>query len=344
MNRKFLLIQLVLIIVMLVSSPNLSAQLKPLITSIAWSPDGSLIAIGRGLYTSDEHDYSIQLLDASTLAVINHLDFHKGAVSSLDWSPNGKFLLSSGGEGSEGLGIIWDITDKNIAMLSSPYSMPGRYADLWHPSGDLVANISEGNPAVNLWNPENGDTEQSFTLKDPLGSPRTIDWNSDGTRLVTGSTKGYIVIWNISTGEQISVVNLHSNEINSLDWSEDDQFIASGSSDDTIRILNASIGTSIMTLSGHTDDVTSVAWNSDSKRLASADLEGTVRVWDTSSGTQLDIFTSSGPVYALNWNPDGTKLAYGGEGSEMITVVEPSSSVASDIKSLILRLFIQLFN
>jgi WD40 repeat protein len=65
-------------------------------------------------------------------------------------------------------------------------------------------------------------------------------------------------------------------------------------------------------LVGHDDVVNKLVWSSDGTRIASASDDGSVRIWDAETGGLLEILTYNGPIYAMDWSPDGTKIAYGG--------------------------------
>ena len=76
------------------------------IQSIAWSPDGSVIAVGQGYYRCDfEHreNYTVKLIEALTGNVIDELSFHSCTVRSLDWNSDGTKLISTGGADADGL-------------------------------------------------------------------------------------------------------------------------------------------------------------------------------------------------------------------------------------------------
>ncbi len=62
----------------------------------------------------------------------------------------------------------------------------------------------------------------------------------------------------------------------------------------------------------HSDQVNDMAYSPDGTRLASASEDGTVKVWNAQTGALIETLTYPGPVYALDWSPDGEQIAYGG--------------------------------
>lgn len=100
-------------------------------TSIAISPDGTLLAAGN-------EDGSIFLWDPITHEELFHLH-HPGGVLSLAFSPDGS-LLASGGEW-DGTIRLWDITQGIQITVLQETSAP--IADLaFSPDGTLLVSAS----------------------------------------------------------------------------------------------------------------------------------------------------------------------------------------------------------
>jgi WD40 repeat protein len=70
------------------------------VKSVAFSPDGALLAAGL-------FDGSLELWDPSTDEVLNKLTGHTNAVSGLAFSPDGSTLASSSYDGTI---RIWGVT------------------------------------------------------------------------------------------------------------------------------------------------------------------------------------------------------------------------------------------
>ncbi len=298
------------------------------IRSVAWSPDGTQIAVGQGSYicnTDDPNEHEIQILDAISLQMTQELVFHTCTVTSLDWSSDGKRLVSTGGV--DGTAIVWDISSGKPISISQSFSMPGRYMDIWSPDDSEIAGIAAASSKIVIWNPENGETLNTF---EHTGSPYAIAWSPDGGELVTANGSGKVEIWSSSSGELISELEGHVDIVSSVVWSPDGQTIISGGWDNMIYIWDVQSGSVRHVLKGHSAIVEKLALSPDGSELASASDDATVRIWDINSGEEEQIFTYSGPVYTVTWNPDGSEIAFGGlpsdnESIQIVSLSDPQT-------------------
>jgi WD40 repeat protein len=91
-----------------------------------------------------------------------------------------------------------------------------------------------------------------------------ISPNGVHVAVVSGSS---IQIWDISTGEKVSTLNLKGNpntvQVRAVAYSPDGTRIVSGSLDRTVRVWDVAAGEEIMVLGGHTQWINTVAYSPD---------------------------------------------------------------------------------
>ena len=117
---------------------------------------------------------------------------------------------------------------------------------------------------------------------------RTVTYSPDGTRLVSGSTDKTIRIWNSETGDLLSILNGHSDSVNSVAYSFDGSRIVSGSEDKTILVWDAQSDRIVCgPITRHKGSVKSVCFSLDGKQVLSGSSDNTVRVWDAITGQPL---------------------------------------------------------
>ncbi len=291
----------------------ITAQEVPLryISSLKWSPDGEMIALSiatnqeEGCYQSPGF-YDIRIINPISGDNIAELE-NFCSVTSVDFSPDGTRLASSSRVGIIG---IWNLATYQREVASQIFTILENVE--WSPDNERVLAVRS--TTVDINNSSDLQFLTSSAMASQLQETDITDaaWSPDGASIVIGSTDGIIRFWDITNNSMVSAFDGHASVITSLVWNSSTNHIASADKNGTVLIWNPLNGTAIHLLQGHTDEVTKVVWRPDGQYLASASLDGTVRIWDAETGTQVGIVEHEGGVYALDWSPDGSQIAYGG--------------------------------
>jgi WD40 repeat protein len=287
------------------------------INSIAFSPDGNILASG-GL------ENTIILWDIKMREPIGEaLKGHKDSIRSLAFSPDGKILASGSNDGTI---ILWDVatrkplgpplighTDVIASIVFTPDGkmLASGSADstilLWRvktgyrvgkplrghtswigslaisPDGKMLASGSEDKTII-LWNIE---TRQPIgqPLKGHTSTVISLAFTPDSKRLASSSDDERIILWDVETGQPIGQpLNLNSGIIHSIAFSPDGKILAAGSNDRTVLLLNVETWQIMeQPLRGHTSFVSTLAFTPDGKTLASSGDDSTIILWDLSS-------------------------------------------------------------
>ena len=275
-----------------------------IVYSVAFSPDGNLIASG-----SD--DNNIMLWDVATGEEVRIFTGHTAPVTSVAFSPDGKALASGSWDNTVKL---WDVATgaevrtlkgNNIADTAHEYFSCIAFS----PDGTLVAAGSWDN-TVTLWEISTG--KEARTLRIHTAGVNSVAFSPDGKSLASGSEDSSVRLWNVATGAIARTFTGTNSSVTSVAFSPDGKFLASGLADNTVRLWNVATGAGTRTLTGHSDRVTSVAFSPDGRFLAAGSNDKTIRFWDVTMGAEVrNLEGHSGAVTSVAISSDGRLVASG---------------------------------
>jgi WD40 repeat protein/mono/diheme cytochrome c family protein len=163
-------------------------DLPPVVTALACSPDGKLLAV------SGYHEVLLHQADGSSLAA--RLVGLSERIESLAFSPDGKLLAAAGGSpGRFGEVQIWDVADRKL-RLSHTITYDTLYGVSWSPDGKLVAFGCADNTLRAI---------EASTAKQVLFQGAHSDWvlgsvfSREGTHLVSVSRDRSMKLTEVAT-------------------------------------------------------------------------------------------------------------------------------------------------
>ena len=198
--------------------------------SVAWSPDGRLLASGSA-------DFTVKVWDAATWRERATLRGHTESVRSVAWSPDGLRLASSAGDDTL---RVWDLaSQKSILTIPTEFGWMTRNV-VWNPEGTKLASCGTSGPSPNvgegltkIWDARTG--QELLRMKGPSGLVFAVAWSPDGKRLA--STGNYDVphirIWDADTGRLIREIEGVASgvAVSAVAWSPDGTRLAAVQTD-----------------------------------------------------------------------------------------------------------------
>lgn len=149
------------------------------------------------------------------------------------------------------------------------------------------------------------------------GKVNSVELIKDGQWVVAGSgvagLYGQATVWDIKSGEKLSVVEGHRDVLYAATVSPDNRFLATASYDRKIILWDLKTGQEVRTFEGHNGAVFDLVFSPDGKLLASASADSTIKLWHVATGVRLD--TLSQPLkeqYVVRFSPNGQLLVGGG--------------------------------
>jgi WD40 repeat protein len=277
------------------------APVKPQIGSLAWRPDGKMLALG----TFKE----VRLADASG-KVQATLPGHAEEVRALAFSRDGKLLAAAGGlPGRKGEIKIWDAEKRELLVTINGHT-DCIYAVAFSPDGKWLASSSY-DKLIKLWDAATG--KEVRTLKDHIDAIYDLAFTPDGKRLLSAAADRTVKVWDPATGERVYTLGEPADGLNTLALSPDGKHVAAAGNDKSIRVwtLGEKAGVLEHALIASEDAILRLAWSPDGKVLASASADRSLKLFRASDLAEIKTMPAQSDwVMCLQFSPDG-RLAAG---------------------------------
>lgn len=204
------------------------------ISSLAWSPDDSYLAIGIDS-TAGNRVYIYKLVGDQLLKVATPT-ISSGQCKQLAWSPDGKHLAIA-------LGLqnapIWkrnlDDSFTELGSISTVGAAVAAHSLAYSPDGKYIALGTNQTYGPYIF----GVLADTYSLVQTIAGPTLmasangLSWSLDGKHLLSSKTTApYIIVWRLSGGiftELASPIDgVIGATINSMVWSDDGIFLYAG--------------------------------------------------------------------------------------------------------------------
>jgi WD40 repeat protein/mono/diheme cytochrome c family protein len=293
----------------------------PVITSLRFSPDGSLLAV------SGFHEVVLHKADGSGIAA--RLVGLSERIESAVFSPDGKYLAVTGGSpGRFGEVQIWDMAAKTLT-LSLPVTYDTVYGASWSSDGALIAFGCADNTVRAI---------DAKTGKQVMYQGAHSDWaldtafSTDNSHVVSVSRDGSMKLTEVAT--QRFVDNITSitpgalkGGLMAVDRHPKKDELLIGGADGVAKIYQMYrtqarvIGDDFNRIARFNAQavpgrIFAVQYSPDASRVvigSSSDGRGEVRVLQEADGKLVSKFADQfGAIYAVAYSPDGKVVAVGG--------------------------------
>jgi WD40 repeat protein len=295
----------------LVAGKAATYQVAPLITAIAFSPDGAQLAI------SGYREVLLHHADGSGL--IARLLGVSDRVQSIVFSPDGKLLAAVGGTPARfGEVQIWDASSHELKR-SVTISSDTLFGASFSPDGSRLAvgcadntvrvlAVDTGKEVLKLAHHDNWVFGTAFSL--------------DGKRLVSVGRDRAVKLTETATGSFLENLNSLRGELNVIAHHPRKDWVLVGGEDripylytmDRPRALRVGEESTLLRQFERQDgSIIALAFQPDGRRVAVGGAAAEVRIYDTDSGQRTSTLTGhEGGVYTVVFHPKREWVATGG--------------------------------
>jgi WD40 repeat protein len=314
-------------------------------TTPVWTLDGRRLAAGGNIWLTiwDTMTKEREIVSLPSL-------YETTGREPPNLSPNGQWLITP--DGSLGGIQVWDATAAPDGLSLRSHTDAVR--DLaWCPKKPYLATASD-DKTVKVWDATTG--QDLLTLRGHKNGVHAVAWSPDGRWLATGDggqefvpaqgmrpragslmrnrDSGTIRVWNVSTGQEVSIMGGDCYLVHRLAFSPDGKRLASAGRQDfsldgtcrpsanyTVKVWDPATGRQLCTLKH--DGVRNLTFSPDGNRLISVGSRGTVKVWDPTTGQEVRSFqvhSKEPSPSAAVISPDGKRLATAGVSDKTVKV------------------------
>ena len=281
------------------------------VTALAVSPDGSIIATGDSI-----GDIRLCTMDGTAIGPprFGHLD----TVTQLQFTPNGRWLISKSRDGTF---RFWSIATSTPEWIDVPGIAFPTSCVIDGGTDRVILGDHEG--VVSAFEPSLGQT--TAPLLELGASTTALDVTADGSLVAAATANEAPSVLRPGTTRpvtlDVAVVERPDGDLRAAALSPDGRFVAAGWSDGALRVWVVETGERVFAIDTGPDWIDSIRFAPDSAVIFTATTTGVHR-WDARNGRALGRLPTAPnaqkpTIDCLDISPDGSRVIAGGEDGDI---------------------------
>lgn len=288
------------------------------VTSVAFSPDGRLLAAGsyeqvalwdvaeqqrgeplpaasgfaRSVAFSPDGSLlavggyrGVALWDIESRELVRELEGHRGYVLDLCFSADGAWLAAAG---EDRTARLWDVATGDELQTFTGHEYPVNGVAI-SPDATLIATAAGDETRltrpgeVKLWSVETGKEVRTFPPHERGATD--VAFSPDGSLLVSTSLDEKANVYEVDSGEARGFFGGHSRPTTCVLFAGDGQVLVTGSGGrfkgkNEVKFWSPADGEEFGTIDHHDDKISGMALSADGRLLATASYDETVCIWN----------------------------------------------------------------
>jgi WD40 repeat protein/serine/threonine protein kinase len=299
------------------------------VMSVAFSPDGTELAIGGGQGFDTRHlPGNVEVWDWKNVRRLRVMEPGASKVACVAYSRDGTRLACGN---HDGVLCVWDLGSLDTkAKWSSAEFTEIAWCLEFSPEGHLLAGSCADPESLRLWDYEKGQPaervsvppfvrsvayspdgrylaigimdvqrpllvqdRQSGELRELVAEPCFVEalvFSRDGRQLFACNGKGSIEVYDVPSGERTAILKGHTSGITGLCLLDDGKTLVSCGHDRTVKFWDVAAALAPETYTrGHAAYTPWMQFSDDSKLFATSSIDGDVRVWDVATSRRVNL-------------------------------------------------------
>jgi len=238
------------------------------------------------------------------------LTSHTDEVSSVDFSPSGRFLATASLDGTAHLWAVGrapsELGDLTLFWRHEAGVLSVRFS----PDEERVVTASMDGTA-RIWGAASGNELRRLEGHD--GTVSYADYSTDGRRIATAGYDHTVRIWDAGTGRELKKITGHTAEVRSVRYSPDGAQLLTASNDGTVRLWDAETGELLRVVESAAMPAAYAEFSPDGEKILVATGDLKVRIWGA-SGEPVVLDENDKPLWNAAFSPDGEMVATAADG------------------------------